>query len=112
MQRLVYIFTVQRPVGNPITANILSKAFGENIPRYGSLEGGDYKGPIYEFCVDRKVNIENIIAEHKYKLYSRLREYEVEEEKYNNKYYITSTFYSNEQPYKLKEYHPSGYDSE
>jgi hypothetical protein len=112
MQRLVYIFTVQRPVGNPITANVLSKAFGKNIPRYGSLEGGDYNGPLYQFCIDRKINIENIITEHKYKLYSRLYEYEVEEEKYNSKYYITSTYYNNEKPYILKEYKSYGYESD
>ena len=38
----VNIFTIQRPVGNPVSISKLYKAFGNNIPRYQALEGGDY----------------------------------------------------------------------
>jgi hypothetical protein len=109
--RLVNIFTVQRPVGNPHSVNILYKAFGNNIPRYLSLEGGDYNGPQYMFCVDRKVDFETICENYKYRYYPSYK-FEVEEEKYNDSYQIHSSYYNKEQPYRLEKYIPSGYNSE
>ena len=86
--RKVHIFTVQRPVGNKTSVRVLSDAFGLNIPHYLPLEGGDYNGPQYLFCVDRTVDFESIC------------------EKYNYRYF------NREQPYRLDKYQPSGYDSD
>lgn len=104
----VNIFTIQRPVGNPVSISKLYKAFGNNIPRYQPLEGGDYNGPQYQFCVDMNVDFESICEKYNYKTYPAYK-FEVEKSKYNNKYIISSSYYNKEQPYKLKIYEPSGY---
>ena len=106
--RLVNVFTVQRPVGNPISISKVYKAFGTNIPRYQSLEGGDYNGPQYMFCVDRTVDFESICEKYKYRYYPAYK-FEVEDNKYNSEYQIRSSYYSKEQPYRLEKYEPSGY---
>jgi hypothetical protein len=107
--REVNIFTVQRPVGNPISINVLYKEFGTNIPRYLPLEGGDYNGPQYLCCVDRKIDFETICEKYKYKYYPPYK-FIVEEEKYNNLYQIRSSYYTKELPYRLEKYVESGYD--
>ncbi len=109
--RLVNVFTVQRPVGNQISVKVLSDAFGINIPHYLPLEGGDYNGPQYLFCVDRTIDFEAICENYKYRYYPAYK-FEVEEEKYNNSYQIRSSYYNKEQPYRLEKYEASGYDSE
>ena len=109
--RLVNIFTVQRPIDNNNSVNILYKEFGTNIPRYLSLEGGDYNGPQYMFCVDRTIDIETICDKYKYKCYPTYK-FEVEELKYNNLYQVRSSYYNNQQPYRLEKYEATGYDSD
>jgi hypothetical protein len=109
--RLVNVFTVQRPVGNQTSVKVLSDAFGINIPHYLSLEGGDYNGPQYLFCVDRTIDFEGICENYKYRYYPAYK-FEVEEEKYNNSYQIHSSYYNKEQPYRLEKYIESVYDSE
>jgi hypothetical protein len=109
--RAVNIFMAQRPVGNPNSVSILYKAFGTNIPHYLSLEGGDYNGPQYLFCIDRNIDFESICDKYQWRYYPAYK-FEVEEEKYNNSYQIHSSYYSKEQPYRLDKYTPSGYDSD
>lgn len=108
--RLVHIFVAKRPSGNPITVNTVYKAFGENIPRYLALEGGNYKGPDYLFCVDRNIDIEGICNKYNYKCEpERFKKYEVDDAKYNNQYQIIPTYFSDDIPYRLDKYKPSGY---
>jgi hypothetical protein len=101
--RPVHIFTVQRPVGNPISISKVYKAFGENIPHYLPLEGGDFNGPLYMFCVDRNVDFENICEKYNYRYYPAYK-FEVEEDKYNAGYEIRPTYFNKEQPYRLEKY--------
>lgn len=109
--RSVNIFMVQRPVGNPTSVRTLSDAFGTNIPHYLPLEGGDYNGPQYLFCVDKNVDFESICEKYHYRHYPAYK-FEVEEEKYNNTYQILSSYYNKEQPYRLYKYNSNGYDSD
>jgi hypothetical protein len=108
--RKVNIFTVQRPVRNKTSVRVLSDAFGLNIPHYLPLEGGDYNGPQYLFCVDRNIDFEGICEKYKYRYYPAYK-FEVEEEKYNNNYQIRTSYYNKEIPYRLEKYESSGYDS-
>ena len=78
----VNIFTIQRPVGNPVSISKLYKAFGNNIPRYQALEGGDYNGPQYQFCVDMNVDFESVCEKYNYKTYPAYK-FEVEKSKDN-----------------------------
>lgn len=101
--RSVNIFTVQRPVENDTSVKVLSDAFGNNIPRYSPLEGGDYKGPLYLFCVDSNVDFKSICNKYKYRYYSySVYEFEVNEEQYNNNYQIHKVYYTKEEPYRLE----------
>lgn len=113
MLRSVLIFVAKRPSGNPIPVSTIYKAFGENIPRYLPLEGGDMKGLEYLFCVDKNVNVMEICKKYNYKCKDwAIKEYELEEEKFNRDYQIYSSFYSHQKPYYLEKYEPSGYDSD
>ena len=109
--RSVNIFMVQRPVGNQTSVRTLYDAFGTNIPHYLSLEGGDYNGPQYLFCVDKNIDFESICDKYDYRHYPAYK-FEVEEEKYNNTYQIRSSYYNKEQPYRLDKYNSNGYDSD
>lgn len=101
--RAVNIFTVQRPLGNQISISKVYKAFGENIPRYCPLEGDDFNGPLYMFCVDRTVDFETICENFNYRYYPAYK-FEVEEAKYNGGYEIRPTYFNKEQPYSLEKY--------
>lgn len=109
--RQVHIFTVQRPVENKTSVRVLSDAFGLNIPHYLSLEGGDYNGPQYLFCIDRTVDFEAICEKYHYRYYPAYK-FEVEDEKFNSKYQIIQTYFNKEQPYRLDKYKATGYDSD
>jgi hypothetical protein len=111
MLRAVYILTIKRPVGNPTSISTVYKAFGENIPRYLSLEGGDYKGPEYMLCIDRGINVKEICDKYDY-ICKNSRTYEVDESKFNKEYQIIPTYYSSDIPYRLEKYTLSGYDSD
>ena len=58
-----------------------------NIPHYLPLEGGDYNGPQYLFCIDRTIDFESICEKYNYRYYPAYK-FEVEEEKYNSDYQI------------------------
>jgi hypothetical protein len=109
--RTVHIFTVQRPVGNRTSVKVLSDAFGTNIPHYLPLEGGDYNGPQYLFCIDRTIDFESICEKYNYRYYPAYK-FEVEEEKFNSNYQIRSSYYNKQQPYRLEKYESNGYDSD
>lgn len=109
--RPVNIFIIQRPIGNPNSIKTIYKEFGGNGPRFGPLEGGDYKGPQYLCCVDRNIDFEAICEKYDYRYYPAYK-FEVEEDKYNSEYEIRQTYFNKEKPYRLEKYVPSPYDSD
>ena len=106
--RQVHIFTIQRPVGNPIPVKRLYKEFGTNIPHYLPLEGGDYNGPQYLFCIDSSVDYESICEKYNYKYYPPYK-FQVEESKFNNKFRISEVYGVKDTPYRLRENELSSY---
>lgn len=107
----VNIFIVQRPIENKTSVEVLSDAFGPNIPHYLTLKCDDNNGKQYLFCVDRNINFEYICEKYNYKYYPSYN-FEVEKEKYNNKYQIKTSYYNKKQPYRLEQYEPNDYDLE
>jgi hypothetical protein len=88
------------------------KDLGTNIPKGVALEGGS--GIQYLFCSDKRKN-EIIQLCKKYNFEEiddyDIKEVEVDDEKFNEKYEATSTFYDNV-GYKLKPVSLYGYNSD
>lgn len=101
--REVNIFTIQRPIGNPIKVKEICKDFGEDIPQLCPLEGGDYNGPQYLCCVDRNVDFEGICEKYGYKYYPAYK-FTVEEAKYNSEYQVRPNYFNKIEPYRLEKY--------
>lgn len=110
--RQVNIFTIQKSIGNHTSIRVLRKEFGDNIPQFNPLEGGDYNGPQYLCCVDRAVDFESICEKYNYRYYPSYK-FKIDETKYNSEYEIRQTYFNREQPYRLEKYvSPTYYDSE
>jgi hypothetical protein len=107
--RAVNIFTIQRPIGNTVKVKEVCKEFGGNIPQLCPLEGGDYKGPQYLCCVDKKVDFEAICEKYDYRYYPAFS-FQVEEEKYNSEYQVRPNYFNRNEPYRLEKYVASPYD--
>jgi hypothetical protein len=83
--------------------NDLSQEFGSNIPKIFQYEGGT--GSVYLFCVDAKIDVENICK--KYYIRKSIASHiyidntlEIDELEYNNNYEIYHT--ASIPKYKLK----------
>lgn len=98
----VNCFTMKRPMNNPIDIDVLYKEFGDNIPKYNPLEGGDYLGPEYLCCVDANVDIKVICDKYNYIL-REIYKMDIDSSKYNSNYYLHETWFghSSVEPYYL-----------
>ena len=96
----VYCFTVQIPVGSNADIDTIHKEFGNNIPKYLPLEDGDYMGPQYLFCVNKKIDIIGICKNYGV-LFKGGELLEIDSEKYNNKYTIYPSYSSKDKSYEL-----------
>lgn len=96
----VYCFTVQVPVGSNANIEDIYSEFGDNIPKYLPLEGGDYNGSLYLFCVDKKIDIIGICKKYG-ALFKSAELLEIDSDKYNNRYTIYQSYSSKDKNYEL-----------
>lgn len=99
----VCCFTIKRPINNNIDVSVVYKEFGDNIPKYNALEGGDYLGPEYLCCVDANINIKSICDKYNYVLRGSYK-MNIDPSNYNSNYSIHSvwTCSKHELPFMLR----------
>lgn len=92
---LVNCFTVQVPTGSYKDIDELYDLFGDSGPQYLQLEGGDYQGPQYLFCVDAKIDVRKICEENGFRFFSyKPTTIEIDEKKYSRSYIVKPTYKS------------------
>jgi hypothetical protein len=79
----------------------LLKKFGQNIPDFMPLEGGNYDGPEYLFCVDANVDVHVICVENGYNCDYR-KKIKIDPNMYNDKHRAALS-YSGEEYFIIKE---------
>ena len=106
-------FIVKRPLNNSTDIKVLYNEFGNDVPKYSPLEGGDYLGPEYLCCVDATIDIKSICDKYGY-IIRRSYNMNIDPLQYNSKYkiyinYSSSNIYAegysvikSEHPYKLE----------
>jgi hypothetical protein len=97
----VYCFTVQIPVGSSTNIDTVHREFGDNIPKYLPLDGGNYNGPQYLFCVNKKIDIIGICKKHG-ALIKGAELLEIDDKEYNNKYTIYPVYFVKDKSYELR----------
>lgn len=97
----VYCFTIQIPVGSSVNIDTIHTEFGDNTPKYSPLEGGDYLGPQYLCCVNKKIDIIGICK--KYGALSKnFSLIEIDDSKYNSSYTIYPSYSTKDADYILR----------
>jgi hypothetical protein len=97
----VYCFTVQIPVGSNVDIDTIHREFGVFSPKYLPLEGGDYMGPQYLCCVNKKIDIIGICKKYGAvcKGFSLV---EIDDIRYNNSYTIYPSYSTKDDEYVLR----------
>ena len=79
----------------------LSNEFGKNIPRFSPYEGGKMGFITNLYCVDEKINVEEICKKHDYKM-GTPEKMLIESNMYNNNYTIYNTYNKEGPQFRLK----------
>ena len=82
------------------TLKAISNEFGKNIPKSLPYEGGPLGFITHLFCVDARVNIEEICKKNNCKMLQPYK-MEIEEHMYNDKYIIHDTYNKQGPPFRL-----------
>ena len=89
---IVNCFTVTIPSNNyEIAMKELSEEFGKNIPKSLPFDGGYLYFITHLFCVDEKINIEEICNKYNYEM-GKPYKIEIEDYMYNNNYIICNSY--------------------
>jgi hypothetical protein len=83
------------------TLKVISNEFGKNIPKSLPYEGGSLGFISHLFCVDEKVNIEEICKKNNCEMKEPYK-MKIERYMYNNKYIIRNTYNKEGPPFRLE----------
>jgi hypothetical protein len=102
MLMFVKCFTVTMPASiYKLAITQLSNNFGKNIPHFSPYEGGKMGFITNLYCVDEKINVEEICKNYNYEM-GKPTKMLIEDNMYNSDYTIYNTYNKEGPPFRLQ----------
>ena len=92
---LTNVYRVQRQSTAHLNSKELWNLLDGGHPMFTPLEGGDGKGPLYLYCVEKDFDFPKLCSEHHYKVLSTTP-FEVDASRYSSKHQIEMQYLEKE----------------